>query len=375
LRQLRRAQKDQADWGLPSLPEFGYNRSINLIRAAKHNPAAKACLLRGFSRSLRTDQHYEDDSVTGHKLHFLKLACCTVSAKAMVHRGHLLLQAMRPLDWIKNLFVFAALFFSGQANELYKLTSVLAVFAAFCAMSSAVYLFNDIIDRERDRVHPDKRGRPIAAGDLPVSTAAAAAVALMLGALALVSFSTSASIMLLLYGLMNVLYTLRLKNIVILDLFTIALGFVLRVYTGSVVIDVHPSSWLISATFLLSLVLGLGKRRHELVLMEGRAESHRPVLELYSVQLVDQLIALVAPVTLVTYLLYTLDPKTIAHFNSHGLYWTAAFVAFGIFRYLFLVHRRDLGSSPSLLLFQDAPLRWNVIAWVLAFWFIVYFEQ
>jgi 4-hydroxybenzoate polyprenyltransferase len=309
--------------------------------------------------------------VTGQKVHFPKLALFTISAQ----RGRALLHAMRPLDWIKNLIVFAALFFSGHANGFTLFTAVLLVFAAFCAMSSAVYLFNDIMDRHRDRVHPDKRNRPIAAGTLPVSTAGVAAGILVLTALALVSFSTSAWIMLLLYGLMNVLYTLRLKNIVILDLFTIALGFVLRVYAGSVVINVQPSSWLISATFLLSLVLGLGKRRHELLLMEERAESHRPVLEMYSVQLVDQLMALVAPVTLVTYLLYTLDPKTIAHFNSHGLYWTGAFVAFGIFRYLFLVHRRDLGSSPTLLLFQDAPLRWNLVAWVLAFWFIVYFEQ
>ena len=284
----------------------------------------------------------------------------------------LIVRTMRPLEWIKNIFVFAPIFFSGGAEHADKLLLVCLVFLAFSAMSSAVYIFNDVRDREFDRTHPSKRERPIASGALPVSTAVVSAALLAAFSLALVHFSPPVLGVVLAYGGMNVLYSLKLKHVVILDVFTIAIGFVLRVFAGGLIIQVEPSSWLIMATFLLSLFLGLAKRRHELLLMKDVANSHRPVLEQYTIPLVDILTAVVTPVTLITYILYTLDGTTMARFHSSKLYLTAAFVVFGIFRYLYLIHRRDLGGSPTQLVIKDQPLRTAILAWVVTFAVIVY---
>jgi len=279
---------------------------------------------------------------------------------------------MRPADWAKNVFVFAPLFFSGQAGQANKLQLTILVFLAFSAMSSAVYLFNDINDREFDRLHPQKKSRPIASGALTVKLAAASAMALAIISLGLVSFSSFVVAFVLAYGVMNIAYSLWLKHVVIGDVFCIGLGFVFRVFGGGFAIDVMPSSWLILATFLLSLFLALSKRRHELLVMETTASTHRPVLEQYSLKLVDELISVVTPVTLITYLLYTLDARTIARFHSNWLYFTSIFVVFGIFRYLYLVHRMNLGGSPIQLLMQDLPLSLAIVGWVVTFFLIVY---
>lgn len=302
--------------------------------------------------------------------------------KAMVSAGEvvssfskdlmLLGRTMRPLDWIKNVFVFAPVFFSGEAAQVEKLALVGLVFLAFSAMSSAVYIFNDVRDREFDRSHPTKRERPIASGALPVGVAIGSACFLAAVSVALVYVSPPVLAVVLAYGGMNVLYSLKLKHVVILDVFTIAAGFVLRVFAGGLIIHVEPSSWLIMATFLLSLFLGLAKRRHELLLMRQVANSHRPVLEQYTIPLVDILTAVVTPVTLITYILYTLDSTTMARFHSSKLYLTAAFVVFGIFRYLYLIHRKDLGGSPTQLVIKDQPLRTAILAWVVTFGIIVY---
>ena len=284
----------------------------------------------------------------------------------------LLVTTMRPVEWIKNLFVFAPIFFSGGAQDLDKLALVGMVFLAFNAMASAVYIFNDIRDRELDRIHPSKRGRPIASGSLPVSVAIAASALLASCAIAFVHFSLPAVAVLLAYGGMNVLYSVKLKHVVILDVFTIATGFVLRVFAGGLVVHVEPSSWLILATFLLSLFLGLAKRRHELLLMNQDANAHRPVLEQYSIPLVDVLTAVITPVTLITYILYTLDSTTMAHLRSNRLYLTVGFVVFGIFRYLYLIHRKDLGGSPTELVIKDHPLRAAVLGWMVTFAVIMY---
>ncbi|WP_447983124.1 decaprenyl-phosphate phosphoribosyltransferase [Nitrospira sp. Nam74] len=281
-------------------------------------------------------------------------------------------RTMRPLEWIKNVFVFAPVFFSGEAAQTEKLALVSLVFLAFSAMSSAVYIFNDVRDREFDRLHPAKRERPIASGALSVGVAIAAACFLVAVSVVLVHVSPPVLAVVLAYGGMNVLYSLHLKHVVILDVFTIAAGFVLRVFAGGLIIQVEPSSWLIMATFLLSLFLGLAKRRHELLLMREIANSHRPVLEQYTIPLVDILTAVVTPVTLITYILYTLDGTTMARFHSSKLYLTAGFVVFGIFRYLYLIHRKDLGGSPTQLVIKDQPLRTAILAWVVTFAVIVY---
>lgn len=281
-------------------------------------------------------------------------------------------KAIRPADWVKNVFVAAPLFFSGQATVWAKVWMTGLVVAAFCAMSSAVYLFNDIADREHDRLHPRKRHRPIAAGAVTIGVAVMSMVALVGLALASVSFSYQVMLLVAGYGLMNVAYSLWLKHIVILDVFCIGIGFVLRVFGGGLAIDVPPSSWLVLATFLLSLFLALAKRRHELLAMPEKANNHRPVLELYSIRLLDELISVVTPVTLLTYILYTLDHATMERFHSEHLYLSTPFVTFGIFRYLYLVHVRDSGGSPTDLVIGDIPLITAILSWIGAFVLIVY---
>lgn len=288
------------------------------------------------------------------------------------HEAGLIIKTMRPIEWIKNLFVFAPIFFAHEASDLEKLALVSLVFLSFSLMSSAVYIFNDIHDRELDRTHPTKRHRPIASGALSVGLAAGSAVMLAVSSLALAAFSPPVVPVVLAYGGLNILYSLHLKHIVILDVFAIAVGFVLRVFAGGLAVQIEPSSWLILATFLLSLFLGLAKRRHELLIMKDVATSHRPVLEQYTISLVDVLTAVVTPVTLLTYILYTLDAATTARFHTNKLYLTALFVVFGIFRYLYLVHRKDLGGSPTQLIITDGPLRTAILAWVAAFTLIVY---
>jgi 4-hydroxybenzoate polyprenyltransferase len=282
---------------------------------------------------------------------------------------------MRPKHWVKNVFVFAPLFFSGKAGNLEAMLSTVIAFVAFCAISSAVYLLNDIADRERDRVHPTKSQRPIASGRLPLSLATGTTVLLMVLAMVLAyTVTPMVAVVLAVYAIINISYSFSLKHIVILDVFCIAAGFVLRVVGGGVAIDVTPSSWLITATFLLSLFLALAKRRHELIILQGVSDEHRPVLTDYTPGLVDELISVVTPVTLVSYLLYTVDPATIERFGSNLLYATGAFVVFGIFRYLYLIHRMNQGGSPTDVVYKDLPLLVAIVGWVLTFSLLIYFS-
>ena len=283
-----------------------------------------------------------------------------------------LIRAIRPLDWIKNVFVLAPIFFSGQGKDFDKLFGVGLVFLAFCCVSSAIYLFNDIHDRELDRLHPKKMNRPIASGELSVGLATIVAAVLACTGLLFVAFQPLALVLLSAYGVINFSYSLWLKHIVIVDIFCIAAGFVLRVFAGGASIGVSPSSWLIIATFLLSLFLALAKRRHEILISEASSSAHRPVLEQYSLMLVDELISVVTPITLITYVLYTLDPLTISRFNTKLLYLTSIFVVFGIFRYLYLIHRMNLGGSPAELVMKDMPLLFAILCWVVSFVLIVY---
>ncbi len=284
-------------------------------------------------------------------------------------------KTMRPNHWLKNIFIFAPLFFSGSATHPDKAVIVTVIFLCFCLMSSAVYLLNDIIDRERDRMHPKKRTRPVASGRLSVKFAAIFSALLAFIALSLAfAVSEPASGILAGYALLNISYSTWLKHVVIADVFCIALGFVLRVLAGGVAIEVQTTSWIIMATFLLALFLGLAKRRSELILLHKESNKHRPILEEYSPQLVDELISVVTPVTLVTYLLYTLDPSTIERFGSTTLYYTGFFVVFGIFRYLYLIHRKNLGGSPTEVVVKDLPLAAAIVGWTVTFSLIVYLK-
>jgi 4-hydroxybenzoate polyprenyltransferase len=281
--------------------------------------------------------------------------------------------SLRPHQWTKNLLVFAALAFSKHLFEADALLRALVAFAVFCALSGAVYLMNDVADLERDRLHPRKKTRPVASGHLgrtPALFLALALTASSLGASALLGgwFLACAAA----YLLMNLSYSLWLKNAVIIDVVIISFGFVLRAVAGAVAISVRISDWLLVCTFLLALFLALSKRRHELVSLEGQASGHRAILAEYSPYLLDQMVSVVTASCLMAYCFYTLAPETVEKYRTDRLPLTIPFVLYGIFRYLYLVHQKEQGGNPSDLLLTDRPLLLDVALWALAVVYIVY---
>jgi 4-hydroxybenzoate polyprenyltransferase len=284
-----------------------------------------------------------------------------------------LIASLRPGQWTKNLLVFAGVLFGQRLLEPAAVGRSLAAFAIFCALSGAVYLINDVADREQDRLHPLKATRPIASGTLSVPTAVAVAVALSVGALA-ASFVIGATFagVAVAYLALQLLYSGPLKQIVIVDVLTLATGFVLRAIAGAVAVDVEISHWLLVCTLLLALFIALAKRRHEIVLLADDASSHRRILGEYSAYLLDQMIAVVTASTLIAYIFYTVSPETQAKFGTPWLGVTIPFPLYGIFRYLYLVHKREGGGSPADLLLTDRPLLICVALWAIAVALIIY---
>jgi len=289
-----------------------------------------------------------------------------------------LLLSLRPSQWTKNLIVFAALLFGerGAAPAFLDPQAIgraVAAFGIFCALSGVVYLINDIADREKDRLHPLKRHRPIASGAVSPSLAMGTAAVLTVIALA-GSFVLRPQFALvgLVYVALQSAYSGPLKHVVIIDVLTIAIGFVLRAAAGAVAIDVPISHWLLILTILLALFLALSKRRHELVLLADGATSHRPILEEYSPYLLDQMIAVVTASTLISYVIYTVSPETVQKFHTDYLGLTLVFPLYGIFRYLYLVHQKEGGGSPSDMLLNDRPLLACVALWAIAVAAIIY---
>ena len=284
-----------------------------------------------------------------------------------------LIISLRPDQWTKNLLVFAALIFAVKLLDPAALANASAAFLIFCAWSGAVYLVNDVSDREADALHPVKRMRPIASGALSPAAALGWAAALSVVALAAAywlqpMFAVSASAYLALF----VLYTRWLKHIVILDVMSIAIGFVLRAEAGGLVIGVPVSDWLLVCTILGALFLGLAKRRHEITMLGDGAKGHRRILEEYDPYLLDQMIAIVAAATLVVYVVYCASPETAERFSTQLLVLTTPFPIYGIFRYLYLVHRKHGGGSPSDMLLRDRPLLSCVALWGIAVILIIY---
>jgi len=272
--------------------------------------------------------------------------------------------------------VFAALAFSKHLFERGPLLRSLLAFALFCALSGAVYLMNDVADVERDRRHPLKRRRPIASGALSLRTATATAVALGLAALAAswllgAGFLASAAC----YLALNLLYSFRLKEVVIVDVLSVSLGFVIRAIAGGAAIGVAVSDWLLICTVLLALFLSLSKRRHELTSLSGGAADHRAILAEYSPYLLDQMIGVVTASCLMAYAFYTTAEETRQKFQTDRLAWTIPFVLYGIFRYLYLVHQKEKGGSPTDVLLTDRPLLLDVALWAAAVVYIVYTAQ
>jgi 4-hydroxybenzoate polyprenyltransferase len=284
-----------------------------------------------------------------------------------------LVLSLRPSQWTKNLIIFGAL---GLSQRLLDIDAVLvscAAFAIFCVLSGVVYLLNDIADREADRQHPLKRFRPIASGALPVPVAIGWALGLGLGGLGAAFWLRPLfGVVATSYVLLLALYSWQLKHIVILDVLTIAIGFVMRAAAGAVAIAVPISHWLYVLTILLALFLALSKRRHELVLLANGATSHRRILAEYSPYLLDQMIAVVSASTIVAYAFYTVSPETVQKFGTDRLMLTLPFPLYGIFRYLYLVHLKEGGGSPADMLLTDRPLLLCVALWTVAVAIIIY---
>lgn len=283
-----------------------------------------------------------------------------------------LLLAMRPRQWSKNLFVYAALIFTNNIPISFAdyvrwhnfLITTLA-FALYCLLSGGVYLVNDVVDREQDRLHPEKRKRPIASGRLPWRVALIAGVIFGVGGV-IASFAVNRNFGLLALGYysLQVAYTFAIKHMVLLDVFAIAAGFVFRAVAGALAIHVAISVWLLVCTLQLALFLGFGKRRHELISLEENAVNHRQILSQYSVPFLDQMISIVLGTLTVSYALYTITSETA---KAHpGLVVTLPIAMYGIFRYLYLIHMEHKGGSPETILKEDRPLQVTLLIWIAA---------
>ncbi len=285
-----------------------------------------------------------------------------------------ILKTMRPRQWPKNLVIFAALVFDRQLglDHLDATLRTTAGFVIFCLVSGLVYIINDIADVEADRIHPDKRRRPIASGQLPMSVAIIAAVIIFLIAIpAAFWLSVGFGIVASSYFVLNLAYSKWIKHVPLLDVFTIALGFVLRVAAGVMLIQVSRfSPWLYVVVTLGALYLGFGKRRAELALLAGDANTHRRVLEGYTIPLLDQFITIVSATTILAYSLYTFSAVNLP--TNHVMMLTIPFVLYGVFRYLWLIQVKHSGGAPEEVLLEDRPLQITIVLWGLAILLIFY---
>lgn len=286
----------------------------------------------------------------------------------------LLFRSLRPRQWIKNGFILLPLIFAQQLFDPAHFLASIQAIAVFCCLSGAVYLFNDYLDREEDRHHPVKRNRPLAAGLIsPRLALGTTATLLPLSLLAALFVEKRFFFILLIYLAIQLLYNLRLKDVVILDVFCVACGFFLRVIAGAVVIKVPMSRWLIICSILIALFLVLSKRRHELITLEKvEAGKHRKVLYDYSARLLDQMIGITAGGVLLSYLLYCTSPETVKKYRTENLIYTFPFVLYGIFRYLYLIYQKREGGSPERIILSDHPLLISVILWLISCVLILY---
>jgi len=283
------------------------------------------------------------------------------------------IKSMRPRQWVKNLLVFAGLIFSQNLFNPVDVARAFAAFVLFCLLAGAVYIINDLADRENDQRHPQKRNRPIAAGKLkPVPAAAAAALAVIVALVAGFLLDWQFGAISLAYFVMEVAYSFWLKQLVVLDVMIVGAGFAFRAVAGTYVVNVQISPWLFVCTILLALFVAIAKRRHELLFLENGGISHRSVLGKYSETLLDQMIAVATSSTVIAYCLYTIAPETVAKFRTHNLILTVPFVLYAIYRYLYLVYRKDLGGSPERALLSDPPLMVTILLYLASVVAILY---
>jgi len=283
-----------------------------------------------------------------------------------------LIKTMRPHQWIKNILIYVPLVFDRKLTHVPSLIRTTTGFILFCLVASVVYIINDIADLEADRNHPEKRNRPLASGDLPISVAVITAIVILVIVFPLAYWlAPSFALVLVCYFILNLLYSKWLKHIPIIDVFVLASFYVLRVIAGLTLVDVERfSPWLYMVTTLLALYIGLGKRRAELALMQDNANRHRRVLEGYTIPLLDQYITIVSAMTIITYSLYTFSAPNLP--ENHVMMLTIPFAIYGVFRYLYLIQIKKKGGTPEDILLSDRPLQVTVVLWGLAVMVIFY---
>ncbi len=285
----------------------------------------------------------------------------------------LLFAAMRPHQWVKNLFIFAPLLFAGKLTDPIAIGQSLAAFAVFCGLASGLYIFNDWIDVEEDRAHPEKCLRPISSGLLPVPIALFGS-AVLVGAAFWIAFTLDLKFFFIaaLYFILTLSYCLALKKMMVLDCMTIAAGFVLRVVGGAFAVGVVATHWLIVCAFLLALFLAFTKRRQELLILTDHAAEHRQVLDQYSINYLEQVNSILIGATIVCYALYTVAPETVEKFGTNNLIYGTIFVIYGMLRYMALIKNPSKGGNPSQMLLHDRPLLLTVIGWAIYNAIIIY---
>lgn len=282
-----------------------------------------------------------------------------------------IVKLLRPKQWIKNFFVFAAIVFSGNFFNTQILYSNILTFILFCFTSSSIYVLNDIVDIEKDRCHPDKKNRPLPSGRVSKKQAIVLDFFIVCGVLffSYMYLSIKVSAMLIIYMLINIAYCFKLKNIVIIDVMVITFGFVLRVESGSLATGVRVSSWLFLCTILLSLFLALNKRKSEIITLKDKSGSHRKILEEYSVAMLDKMLTIVTPSILMAYCLYTFSSV-----QSKTMIFTIPFILYGIFRYEYLMDKKNIGGKPEDVFGKDKPFLINIIIWGISVLLIIYFK-
>lgn len=283
-----------------------------------------------------------------------------------------MLRLLRPHQWLKNGFVFVGLMFGHAWNDAVTVQAVVLAALAFCLISSAIYVINDLADREADRLHPHKKHRPLAAGTVTTGQGMTLGLLCAVAGLVLAWVAAPAVVLIIvLYALLNLLYSWRLKHVVILDVFIIAAGFMLRILAGTLGVGIPPSSWLLLTGLMLTLFLGFAKRRAELAVMEHSAAPARKVLKNYSLPMLDLMIGVCATGVVMAYSLYTMSADTIAAHRTGNLIYTVPFVLYGLFRYLHLSFSTDAGEDPARDLLRDPHLLLTVLGWAaLTFWLL-----
>ncbi len=284
-----------------------------------------------------------------------------------------LLRLARPHQWVKNGIVLIPLIFAGEAGHINKIEFALLATVIFCLISSAMYTINDLADIKNDRAHPRKKDRPLASGQVsPGAAVAFAAVLMAFGITGALWLSQMFALTVAIFVALNLLYSLVLKHVVIIDVMAIGLSFVLRAFAGAVAISVEASTWMLINTLLLALFLGFGKRRAELTGLNEKATEHRATLSRYSPYLLDQLIAVTTPSVVVMYMLYSFSSEVEEKLQTEYLYLTIPFVIYGIFRYLYLIHREERGGSPTRIMLTDRPILAAVVLWLATSAIILY---